>query len=77
MNKDESRTLRARLPRAVASVLRLAGPALDAKTGVPLGGQAVGADGRWRSPAGVPGNGDRDASVVVLPPASGAVVLLK
>src|SRR5690348_695800 len=78
INKDAEAdaTVSVSLPREFrkASVLRLAGPSLDSKTGVTLGGAEVGEEGKW--------SGGKEESVSIrdgaceihLPAASAAIV---
>lgn len=59
-----------------ASVIRLSGPAIDAKTGITLGGAEVAPDGTWKA-AKSESVGVRNGQLsITLPPASAAVVHL-
>ena len=75
INKDPSHSLQVRCGRRVRSVVRLNGPALEAKNGIMLGGSAVQPDGRWRPPQ-MAEEPEGSASVLV-PAASAAIVLLR
>jgi hypothetical protein len=75
-NKDASKAIRVNvnpgIPVHSAEVLRLAGPALDAKTGVTFGGSEVSPSGLW-SPSQTEAPGHTDSAVTLdLPAASAA-----
>lgn len=75
-NKDASKAIRLNInpgiPVERAEVLRLAGPALDAKTGVTFGGSEVSSSGVW-SPSQTETPGHTDSAVTLdLPAASAA-----
>jgi hypothetical protein len=65
------------LPRhsGSASVLRLAGPALDSKTGITLGGAEVSADGKWMQAKEESVHVRNGAFEVHLPAASAAILI--
>jgi len=58
------------------SVIRMAGPSLESKSGVTLGGAGVSHDGRWKSAQVEEVSGTRGKLQVRLPAASAAVVTL-
>lgn len=74
INKEPQSGLAARLPRQPRDVIRLRAPALNATSGVTLGGKAVAADGTW-SPERQPPEGVQN-TVVVVPAASAAICVL-
>jgi hypothetical protein len=58
------------------SVLRLAGPSLDSKTGVALGDVEVTADGRWERPSRESASARHGSCDIELPRASAAIVMV-
>jgi hypothetical protein len=62
---------------AGGSVLRLAGPSLESKEGVTLGGAAVAADGQWQASTHEHAAARGGECVVTVPAASAAIVTLR
>jgi hypothetical protein len=63
-------------PLRSGSVIRLAGPSLESKSSVTLGGVGVTHDGRWKAAQGEEVSGSRGKLQVRLPAASAAVITL-
>ena len=81
INKDSDNAIRASIAPgrrfSAASVLRLTGPAIDAKEGVTLGGAVVDEAGRWE-PTHRESTDQRDGDVIMsIPAASAALVALR
>ena len=57
-----------------ASVIRLSGPAIDAKTGVTLGGAEVTAAGTWKAAKSESLDVRNGQLAITMPPASAAIV---
>jgi hypothetical protein len=81
INKEFSRTARVRIDPgrrfAGASVMRLLGPAMDATTGVTLGGMSVDEFGAWAPAADEPAQFADRAIIVDVPAASAALVSMR
>jgi hypothetical protein len=58
-----------------ASILRLSAPALDATSGVTLGGSTVAGDGSWRPPGSLPRAALNDGVITVTIPAGSAALV--
>jgi hypothetical protein len=80
-NKEERQTIRVDASPSFsarhATVWRLAAPALDSKSAVTLAGAEVGRDGTW-APAKVESATQKRGRIAIdIPPASGALILLR